>query len=107
MSPRVAMSWLAVAALALIAPILMAAVQSGNPSPGPVGIVSSNVAVCDPYNPMNCVTPAATTTILAGGTTGAVTATMPIVAGQTNIRDRRARVAERRRALQMVQDRAA
>jgi hypothetical protein len=63
---------------------LMAAVQSGNPSPGPIGIDSANVAVCDPYNPMNCLTPATTTMILASGTTGAVTATMPIVAGQTN-----------------------
>ncbi len=28
--------------------------QSGNPNPGPVGIDSSSVMVCDPYNPMNC-----------------------------------------------------
>jgi len=27
---------------------------SGNPNPGPVGIDSSSVMVCDPYNPMNC-----------------------------------------------------
>lgn len=59
-------------------------VQSGNPSPGPVGIISSNVSVCDPYNPQNCLTPAATTNILASGTTGSVVATLPAVPGQTN-----------------------
>src|SRR5271170_1146404 len=59
-------------------------VQSGNPSPGPVGVISANVAVCDPYNPNNCLTPAATTNIISSGTTGAVTGTMPGVTTLTN-----------------------
>jgi hypothetical protein len=59
-------------------------VNSGNPNPSPVGIVSANVAVCDPYNPMNCLTPGATTVVNAAGTTGIVTATMAAVAGKTN-----------------------
>ena len=47
-------------------------------------LVSSNVAVCDPYNPMNCLSPAVNTLVVAAGTTGAVTGTMPAVAGKTN-----------------------
>lgn len=60
-------------------------VQSGNPNPTPVGIVSSNVAVCDPYNPMNCLTPSATTIANSTGSSGgAATATMAAVVGKTN-----------------------
>lgn len=33
-----------------------AGTQSSNPAPGPIGIVSTNGAVCDPYNPTNCQT---------------------------------------------------
>jgi len=59
-------------------------VQNSNPNPGPVGILSGNVAVCDAYNPNNCLTPGATTVNNASGTTGIVTATMAAVPGKTN-----------------------
>jgi hypothetical protein len=58
--------------------------QSGNPSPGPIGVIGANVAVCDPYNPQNCLTPAATTLVNASGTTGVVSAGMGNVVGKTN-----------------------
>lgn len=66
---------------------VVAAQQSGNPSPGPIGIVSSNVAVCDPSNPMNCLIPAGggpQVGARASGTTTGVTATLPAVVGKTN-----------------------
>lgn len=66
---------------------VVAAQQSGNPSPGPIGIVSSNVAVCDPSNPMNCLTPAGGGPQIGArgtGTTGVVSATLPAVVGKTN-----------------------
>jgi hypothetical protein len=59
-------------------------VQNSNPNPRPAGIVSANIAACDPYNPPSCLMPAARTNVIASGTTGAVTATMPAVAGSTN-----------------------
>jgi hypothetical protein len=30
-------------------------VQSGNPSPTPIGVVGANNAICDPYNPTICI----------------------------------------------------
>jgi hypothetical protein len=51
-------------------------VSKGNPSPGPVGIVSANVAVCDPNNPTWCISPIAPSQNAGTGTTGAVSATL-------------------------------
>jgi len=62
----------------------------GNPHPAPIGVVSSNVGVCDPSNPKNCWQPGAqypagATPLQASatGTTGAVTASLPAAAGKT------------------------
>jgi hypothetical protein len=92
----VALAFLVVfSAVVFVSPLLYAAVQSGNPSPGPIGIVSANVAVCDPSNPTNCLAPGAgltagqtSGTVAVAATSGVVantaaTASLPSVAGKT------------------------
>jgi hypothetical protein len=52
----------------VLSTIVMAAVQSGNPTPTPAGVVSTNAALCDPYNPTVCIAGGTSTVILSAAT---------------------------------------
>lgn len=71
------------AALLAISPALAdptAGVSNGNPSPSPIGVIGSNVAVCNPFKPASCLAPSdsvATGQVSIGATATLIAAARP------------------------------